>query len=52
MPLYNLIECSTNYSDTSGSLWLIKRDEVAANNAHVTMNNYTSFKYESTYDAN
>ena len=28
MPLYNLIEYSDNYSDTSGSLWQFKRDEI------------------------
>ena len=28
MPLYNLIEYSNNYSDTSGSLWQFKRDEI------------------------
>ena len=27
MPMYNLIECSDNYSDTSESLWQFKRDE-------------------------
>ena len=27
MPMYNLIEYSNNYSDTSGSLWQFKRDE-------------------------
>ena len=32
MPMYNLIEYSDNYSDTSGSLWHFKRDEVPANN--------------------
>ena len=26
MPMYNLIEYSDNYSDTSGSLWQFKRD--------------------------
>ena len=26
--MYNLIKCSDNYSDTSGSLWLFKRDEI------------------------
>ena len=26
MPMYNLIEYSDNYSDTSGSLWSFKRD--------------------------
>ena len=28
MPMYNLIEYSDNYSDTSGSLWGFKRDEM------------------------
>ena len=28
MPMYNLIEYSNNYSDTSGSLWQFKRDEI------------------------
>ena len=29
--MYNLIEYSDNYSDTSGSLWQFKRDEVPTN---------------------
>ena len=33
MSMYNLIEYSRNYSDTSGSLWKIKRDESPMNNA-------------------
>ena len=32
MPMYNLIKCSNNYSDTSGSLWQFKRDEQNMNN--------------------
>ena len=28
MPIYHLIEYSDNYSDTSGSLWQFKRDEI------------------------
>ena len=28
MPMYNLIEYCDNYSDTSGSLWHFKRDEI------------------------
>ena len=36
MPMYNLIEYSDNYSDSSESLWGFKRDE-EANNANVTM---------------
>ena len=31
MPMYNLIEYSDNYSDTSGSLWQFKRDEIERN---------------------
>ena len=46
MPMYNLIEYSDNFSDTSGSLWNFKRDEII-NNANVTNdNNAPSFKYK------
>ena len=31
MPMYNLIEYSDNYCDTSGSLWQFKRDEIEGN---------------------
>ena len=48
MPMYNLIEYSDNYSDTSGSLWQFKRDEIT-NNADVTNdNNAPSFKYKAS----
>ena len=43
IPLYNLIEYSDNYWDTSGSLWHFKRDEVPANNADLIVNNSQSF---------
>ena len=44
--MYNIIEYSENYSDTSGSLWNFKRDEII-NNADVTNdNNAPSFKYK------
>ena len=32
MPMYNLIDYSDNYSDTSGSLWQFKRDEQRIDN--------------------
>ena len=32
MPMYNLIEYSDNYSDTSRSLWQFKSDEIEGNN--------------------
>ena len=31
MPMYNLIEYSDNDSDTSGSLWQFRRDEIEGN---------------------
>ena len=47
MPIYNLIEYSDNYSDTSGSLWEFKRDEVPVdNNANLSINNSRSFRYK------
>ena len=44
--MYNLIEYSDNYSDTSGSLWQFKRDEIVGNN-DLTVDNLSSFKYKS-----
>ena len=52
MPMYNLIEYSDNYSDTSGSLWNFKRDEIV-NNADVTNDdNAPSFKYKASIIGN
>ena len=51
MNMYNLIEYSDNYSDTSGSLSQFKRDKQPLNNAgnvdNVTVDNSSSFKYKS-----
>ena len=50
--MYNLIEYSDNYSDTSGSVWQFKRDEII-NNADVTNdNNASSFKYKANLIGN
>ena len=38
MPLYNLIEYSDNYSDTSGGLWQFKREWPPANNVDWNVN--------------
>ena len=38
MPMYNLIEYSDNYSDTSGSLWQFKRHESPMNYARDPIN--------------
>ena len=52
MPMYNLIEYSDNYSDTSGSLLQFKRDEMT-NNADVTNdNNAPSLKYKASIIGN
>ena len=47
MPMYNLIEYSDNYSDTSGSLCQFKKDDVPVNDANLTIDNSQSFKYKS-----
>ena len=52
MPMYNLIEYSDNYSDTSGSFWQFKRDEIGGDvdltvNSNHLPNNSSSFKYKS-----
>ena len=52
MPMYNLIEYSDNYSDSSGSLWDIKRDEVVDNASVTNDDNAPSFKYKANLIAN
>ena len=53
MPMYNLIEYSDKYSDSSGSLYQFKRDESSVNNAgnppNVALNNSSSFKYKASF---
>ena len=51
MPMYNLIEYGDNYSDTSGSLWQFKRDEIV-NNTDVSNDNGLSFKYKASLIGN
>ena len=57
MPMYNLIECSDNCSDTSGSLCQFKRDEIEGDvdltvNAQHISNNSSSFKHKSSFITN
>ena len=57
MPMYNLIEYSDNYSDTSGSLRQFKRDEIEGDvdltvNVQHIPNNSSSFKYKSSFITN
>ena len=51
MTMYNLIEYSDNYSDTSGSLWQFKRHEIEGD-VDLTANNSLSFKYKSSFIGN
>ena len=48
MPMYNLIEYSDNYQDSSATLYQYKRDEPPEDNAidDLTTNTSSSFKYE------
>ena len=48
MPMYNLIEYSDNYQDSSATLYQYKRDEAPEDNAiaDLTVNNSSSFKYK------
>ena len=52
MPMYNLIEYSENYVDSSGSLYQFKRDESSMNDnnnpLNVALDNSTFFKYKSS----
>ena len=48
MPMYNLIEYSDNYQDSSATLYQYKRDEPPEANAinDLTTNTSSSFKYK------
>ena len=47
MPIYNLIEYSSNYSETTGSLWFYSKVEATNFNAdNENTNNFKSFKYK------
>ena len=48
MPMYNLIEYSDNYQDSSATLYQYKRDELPEDNAvaDLTVDNSDSFKYK------
>ena len=52
MPIYNLIEYSENYADSSGRLYQFKRDESPMNDAgnplNVALDNSKSFKYKAS----
>ena len=35
MPMYNLVEYSSNYSETTGSLWFYSKNEATVFNADI-----------------
>ena len=46
MPMYNFIEYSSNYPETTGHLWLHSKDEATNFNANIeNTDNFKSFKY-------
>ena len=47
MPRYNLLEQSSNYSDTTGSLWFNSKDEATNFDADIANTDaFKSFKYK------
>ena len=48
MPMYSLIEYSSNYSETAGRLWFYYKDEATNFDADIeNTNDIKSFKYKS-----
>ena len=41
--MYNLIEYSSNYSETTGSLWFYSKDEATNSNADIPNTNNFQF---------
>ena len=52
MPMYNLNEYTDNYSNTSGSLWNFKRNEIISNANVTNDNNAPSFKFKANLIGN
>ena len=48
MPMYNLMEYSSNYSETTGSLWFYSKDNAinTANADNANDDDFKSFKYK------
>ena len=47
MPMYNLIEYGSNYSEATGSLWFYSKDEANDFNIDIAHdNNFKSFEYK------
>ena len=46
MTMYNLVEYSLSYSETTGSLWFCSKYEVTNFNTDIANNNFRSFEYK------
>ena len=47
MPMYNLIEYSSNYSETTGSIWFYSKDEATDFNINFeNTDDFKSFNYK------
>ena len=46
MSMYNLVKCSSNYSDMTGSLWFYSRNETAFDTDIAGTNDFTPFKHQ------
>ena len=45
--MYNRIECSLNYSETTGTLWFYSKDEATSFNNNIeSTDNFKSFNYK------
>ena len=50
MPMYNLIKHSSDYSETTGSLWFFSKDKATNVNADISnINNFKSFEYKAKF---
>ena len=53
MSMYNLMEYSSNLSETTGSLWFCSKDKATNFNADIAnVNNFKSFKYDAKLSGN
>ena len=47
IPMYNLLEYSSNYSETTGNLWFYSNNEASDFNADIaSTDNFSSFEYK------
>ena len=46
MSMYNLIEYSSNYSETTGSLWVYSKDEASNFDTDIVNKNFKSFEFK------